>query len=128
MRYLIDTHILIWYANGNSKLSDKFKKEIDLPQNQIIISKASIWEIAIKVSLGKLELGMPFGEVENYLREKEIEQLAFSFSELQQMMKLPFHHRDPFDRLIIAQAITNNYTLITDDPMFHLYPVQLLKN
>jgi PIN domain nuclease of toxin-antitoxin system len=110
MTYLIDTHVLIWYASGNEKLSGSWIQKIEDPQNHILISKASIWEIAIKVNLGKLKIGIPFDKLDAYLVEREIEELNFGYDDFKTMMQMPFHHRDPFDRLIISQAITNNLT------------------
>lgn len=128
MTYLIDTHVLIWYATGNPQLNPLFVREIQNTDNIIILSKASLWEIAVKVSLGKLSIGIPFSELEEYLVEKKIDTLEFDFQDLQKLIELPFYHRDPFDRLIISQAINKNLTLITDDNKFQLYPVQLLNS
>lgn len=126
MNYLIDTHILIWRISSNPLLSPKAISEIDNTQNTITISKASLREIAIKVSLKKLEIGIQFSELEEYLQKKDILVLDFTYQELDQLITLPQHHRDPFDRLIICQALTNNLTIITDDEKFSLYPIQLL--
>ena len=126
MIYLIDTHILIWRISSNPLLPSKYIQEIDNPLNTIIVSKASLWEIAIKVSLQKLEMGIFFLELENYLAKKNIAILDFDHGVLNQLIGLPHHHRDPFDRLIICQAITNNLTIVTDDNKFNLYPVPLL--
>ena len=126
MTYLIDTHILIWRISSSPLLSSKAIAEIDDTENTIVISKASLWEIAIKVSLKKLEIGIQFSELEEYLQKKDILVLDFTYQELDQLITLPQYHRDPFDRLIISQAITNNLTIITDDKKFSLYPVQLL--
>lgn len=127
MVYLIDTHIFIWYARGVKRLSPNFTETINSPDNRIIISTASLWEIAIKVRLGKLELDVSFEEMNDYLKGLNIEQLGFEASYLQQLIHLPFHHRDPFDRLIIFQAINNNFVLMPDAPKFKLYSVQLLQ-
>ncbi len=126
MTYLIDTHILIWRISSNPLISKKNVEEIDNSLNQIFLSKASLWEIAIKVSLKKLEIGISFSELEDYLEEKDITILDFNHNDLNRLIKLPNYHRDPFDRLMISQAINNNYTIITDDKKFQSYPVQLL--
>lgn len=128
MTYLIDTHILIWYVTGDSKLKKNFVGEIKNRSNRILVSKVSLWEIAIKVSLGKLSEHYALTEFESYLTQNSFEILDFDTKDLQQLLQLPFHHRDPFDRLIISQAITGNFTIITDDSKFQFYPVQLLKN
>lgn len=126
MNYLVDTHVLLWYMENNPKLSKKSVTEIENGDNAILISKASLWEISIKVSTGKLKLKMPILEVENYLMIKSIHQLDFNFKDLEILSRMPFHHNDPFDRLIISQAITRNITVISDDNKFKLYPVALL--
>jgi PIN domain nuclease of toxin-antitoxin system len=122
MDYLIDTHILIWCVLGDPLLSKKAIKEIDDPKNRVLLSSASLWEIAIKVNLGKLTLGIPFDDLEAFLRDKNF----YNYKDLSKLAELPNHHRDPFDRLIICQALTNNLTIITDDKKFKLYPVSLL--
>lgn len=126
MNYLIDTHVLIWCVMGHPSLPSRFIKELDNSQNSIFVSKASLWEIAMKVNLEKLNMGIAFRELENFLIEKGFLIKEFEFSDLGVLVKLPMHHRDPFDRLIISQAIVNNYTILTVDKKFQLYPVQLL--
>ncbi len=126
MIYLVDTHVLLWYMEDNPRLSRKTVKEIESPENIILLSKASLWEIAIKLSTGKLRLTMPLLELENYLERKSIMQLDFTFKDLDELARLPFYHNDPFDRLVIGQAITRNLTVISDDKKFKLYPVSLL--
>lgn len=127
MTYLIDTHILIWRIASSPMLPSKFAEEIDDISNSIVVSKASLWEIAIKVSLRKLELSISFSELENYLFKKDISIVDFSYNDFNNLIELPYYHRDPFDRLLIAQAVTNNFTIITDDKKFKLYSVQLLQ-
>jgi PIN domain nuclease of toxin-antitoxin system len=126
MNYLIDTHILIWRISSNPLLSQRFIDAIDLPSNKIVISKASLWEIAIKISLGKLEMSVEFSSLGLYLEKKNISIIDFTLSDLSQLIQLPHHHGDPFDRIIISQAMKNNFTIITDDKKFKLYPVSLL--
>jgi PIN domain nuclease of toxin-antitoxin system len=123
MNYLIDTHILIWYLSGNRQ---SVIDEIQNPDNVIFVSKASLWEIAIKVSLKKLTIAVDFFELEQFLVSKKFLFLDFNHTDWQTLSTLPFEHRDPFDRLIITQAINGNLKLITDDNKFKLYPVQLL--
>jgi len=126
MDYLIDTHILLWRIASSPRLPKNVNEEIDNIRNRIWVSKASLWEIAIKLSLKKLELKVPFTELEKYLTKKNISILDFNHSDLNLLLELPLHHRDPFDRLIISQAINRNFTIITDDSQFKNYPVQLL--
>ena len=126
MTYLIDTHVLIWYVAGNEKLDSRFISTIQDSENTIFLSKISLWEIAIKASLGKLSIGISLPVLVEYLVQKKITTLDFDYADLQSLIHLPFHHRDPFDRLIISQAINKNLTVISDDSKFRLYPVQLL--
>jgi PIN domain nuclease of toxin-antitoxin system len=125
MRYLIDTHVLIWYIAGSPQLDKRFIAEIKNPENIIFISKASLWEIVIKISIGKLKLEIDFDEIEAYLKKNKIVELDFGLEEFKKIITLPLLHRDPFDRLIIGQAITNNLTVITDDPKFKLYSISI---
>lgn len=126
MTFLIDTHVLLWYMQGDTRLSKNAISEIEKTSNLIFISKASLWEIAIKLSLKKIRFDTPIVKLESYLSERRIGILEFSLLDLQKSTELNFHHRDPFDRLIISQAINNNFTVITDDQKFKLYPVKLL--
>jgi len=125
MKYLIDTHILIWYMEGNEKLKNAEIAIIDNPENQIFISNVSLWEMTIKSSLKKLDLFVPILEMESFLNEKDIQLYSFNYQHLNTLHALPFHHGDPFDRLIIAQAIADDLTIITDDKQFKNYDVKL---
>src|SRR5579875_3555770 len=104
MDLLLDTHSFIWFLNGNEQLSQTVKDTITNTSNRCLLSIASLWEIAIKSSLGKLDLKGDFNQIANFLSNNNIELLTISFEHLQQLMQLPFHHRDPFDRILIAQA------------------------
>ncbi|MFK7908127.1 MAG: type II toxin-antitoxin system VapC family toxin [Chitinophagales bacterium] len=125
MNLLIDTHALIWYIEGNRELSSKAIEAIDNERNQIFVSKASLWEMAIKLSLNKLTISIDFSDLESFLLRCNFLILDFDFPHLKTLMTLPYHHRDPFDRLIIAQAITENLDVITRDNYFKYYPVRL---
>lgn len=127
MILLIDTHALIWYIEGNKKLCKHVVSVIENTENTIFVSKASLWEMAIKMSLKKLEMSIPFNELEKFLEENEFAILDYTFEHLNTLLKLPFHHSDPFDRLIISQAITDNLKIITHDESFALYDVKILK-
>lgn len=83
--------------------------------------------MAIKISLGKLEISIPFEDLEVYLEENEFSVLDYNFEHLKTLLTLPFHHSDPFDRLIISQAITDGFKIITHDEAFKNYPVKTLK-
>lgn len=125
MTYLIDTHVLIWHLLGHPSLERYIIEEIQDPSNIVFVSKVSLWEIAIKASLGKLNIGVSFPELEDFLIKKKFLLLEFNSLDLQALSTLPFPHRDPFDRLLVCQAINRNLQIITDDNKFKLYPVQL---
>jgi len=126
MKILIDTHILLWHMMDDSKLKRQFSDEIEKEENEILVSNVSIWEIAIKVSIHKLNLTKSILEIESYLTENSFEELVPDYKDYQILSKLPFHHNDPFERLIISQAINHNLSVISVDEKFKLYPVQLL--
>ncbi len=124
--FLIDTHILLWYLKGDSRLSPTVINLLNNPNHTIYISKASLWEITIKLSLKKLILGIPFAQLESFLITHNFTILDFTFADLTQLLLLPFHHGDPFDRLIIAQSLANQIAVISDDAAFTDYPVSLV--
>jgi PIN domain nuclease of toxin-antitoxin system len=121
MRYLIDTHILIWHTEGNRQLKSSFIRELANPQNQIFVSKVSLWEIAIKASLGKLQMTVSFPDLQKFLLANNFQILDYNFDTLKTVMSLPFYHNDPFDRLLISQSIAENLILLTDDSKFEAY-------
>jgi PIN domain nuclease of toxin-antitoxin system len=125
MEYLLDTHTLLWYLEGDDQLSNKAKKEITDVKNNCFVSIASLWEIAIKSSLGKLNLKFSFDYLTTYLIDNEIVIFLITFDHIQALKNLTFHHRDPFDRLIITQAIKENLTILTRDSIFFKYPVKI---
>ncbi len=127
MNYLIDTHILIWFTEGSNKLSKNHIEILNNPDNIIYVSSITLWEIAIKSSLNKLDLAFPFDELQNQLYSHGFVVLNQDFEDLKTLTSLPFHHGDPFDRLIIAQAITKNINLIAEDSKFSYYKEQGLK-
>lgn len=94
MIYLVDTHILLWYLKGEKKLAENIKETIENSDNRILVSKVSLWEIAIKVNIGKLELHSDFDTLENLLVKNEFELLEFNFDDLSELIQLPFHHQD----------------------------------
>ena len=125
--FLIDTHVLLWYIKGDDRLSANTISILDNPSNIIFVSKVCLWEIAIKLAIGKLSISIPFDDLESFLKDKEFEILDFEIEDLSTLITLPFHHADPFDRLMIAQAINNDFTFISDDSKFDPYPIKLLK-
>ena len=124
MKYLLDTHTLLWFLKGDKKLSDKARRLIDNPRNEKFLSIVSLWEIAIKVSLGKLALDKPFDRLfPEQLYFNRIKVLDITVDSLIELTTLPFHHRDPFDRLIIAQALVKNFPIIGADAAFDAYGI-----
>lgn len=122
---LLDTQALLWFLLDDSRLSANAREAIVAPDGQVFISPASLWEIAIKVSLGKYELPMPFAAFwEAQLPANDFTLLPISVSHAEQVAKLPFYHRDPFDRLIIAQARVQGIPVVGNDTTFDHYQVK----
>ncbi len=120
--YLLDTHTLLWYLEENPQLSTKVKR---LVENELCFAHiASFWEIAIKVSIGKLTLNYSIDQMMAQLRKEAITILPISEKAIEQVKSLPLYHRDPFDRLLVAEAITHNYLLLSIDTQIDPYPVQ----
>ncbi|WP_323842385.1 MULTISPECIES: type II toxin-antitoxin system VapC family toxin [unclassified Moraxella] len=123
--YLLDTHILLWFLQNDTQLSKTALKIIET--NDVCVSMASLWEIGIKHSLGKLDLPLPFGEIfPSQLMMNDINVLPIEMVHLTIVNQLKFYHKDPFDRLIIAQALNGGLTLISKDSKFAEYGVNLL--
>ncbi len=127
MRFLIDTHALIWFIIGDKRLSPQARQLIETPENERLVSIVSLWEIALKMSLGKLSIGATFDElVPQQLIKNDMTLLPIEIRHLSQVAQLPFYHRDPFDRLLIAQSISDDLPLISRDPQFDAYPIERL--
>lgn len=126
MEYFLDTHTAIWYFEGDEKLSSKALHIIKSPSTICYISPASIWEMAVKISLNKLEIKKPFHEYINDFRLAGIITPSIQEKDFILVSQLPFHHKDPFDRMIIAQAINSKMTVITEDDVFSKYGVEVL--
>lgn len=124
MNFLLDTHTFIWFINGDQSLPDKIIGKIKNIENQCFLSIASIWEIAIKIKLGKLQLSSDFDKMIDICAQNEIEILPITFEHIVENNKLDFHYRDPFDRLIIAQGIVEQLTILTKDENFRFYKVK----
>ena len=118
MAYLLDTHTLLWYHNGDSQLSTVAKEIIDNTTIKKYFSIASFWEIAIKISVEKLKLDYSFSELNEKISPYNISVLTIEIPHAEAVSNLPLHHRDPFDRLIIAQSITEDLTIISKDKNF----------
>jgi len=128
MNLLLDTHALIWFINGDDQLPEKSIKLIKNIENKCLVSIASIWEIAIKLSLGKLDLHGGFDEISKIMRRYEIELLPITFEHIQKLMTLDFHHRDPFDRIIISQGLVEKLAVVTKDENFPKYDIKIVWN
>lgn len=122
MKLLLDTHIFLWFIMGSHHLSAEDRALIEDETNIKFISVASLWEIAIKSSIGKLTLSAPFDQlIPQHLSLNGFELLPIEIAHLAMVTTLPFHHRDPFDRLLIAQAITEKMPLLSSDSAFNAY-------
>ena len=127
MKFLLDTHIFLWFVFGDLRLKNKYRQIIKDRDNEIFISTASLWEIAIKNGKGNLSLKAPFLDFINAnVIQEGITILPIDLHHLDHFQRIPFHHNDPFDRLIIAQSISENIPIITSDPKFKLYDVNLV--
>ena len=124
MDLLLDTHSLIWFLNGDEKLSDKAKSMIEDPSNSKIISIASIWEIAIKISLGKFRFPKGFKYFLDMVEDNGFEILPITFEHAIELSTLEFIHRDPFDRLLIAQCIAEKLIIVTKDDNIKQYNIK----
>ena len=123
MKLLLDTHILLWWLADDPGLSEKQRSAIADPASVVYVSAASAWEIAIKKALGKLIAPDDLGAA---LIASELEQLPITVAHAEAVGGLPPHHRDPFDRMLIAQAEVENLTVVTGDPVFAKYEVTRL--
>jgi PIN domain nuclease of toxin-antitoxin system len=125
VNYLLDTHTFLWFINDDAALSTGARRLIEAPENTVFLSIASIWEIAIKVSLGKLILPTPFVDfINQQMALNRILPLAIETKHIQVIVTLPFHHRDPFDRLLIAQALVEKMVIIGQAAAFDAYLLQ----
>ncbi len=121
---LLDTHAFIWYSENDPKLPESIKTDIE-NADRVYLSIASLWEIAIKLSIGKLSLRSNYESIETSLESAGISLLSISFADTVQVMNLPLHHRDPFDRILIAQSIGRSLALVSCDNAFGAYSIQI---
>ena len=127
MRLLLDTHIFLWLNDDPTQLSLTVKELFSSGEHELYLSMATPWEIQIKCQLGKLSIAMPIEELVNKNRqENSIKLLPIDLSHISYLEQLPHHHKDPFDRIIIAQAIIEGMTIITVDHAFADYSVQVV--
>ena len=124
MRLLLDTQVFLWMLSGAVELSSRARRHVVNADNNLYLSLASVWEIAIKSGIGKLRIDEP---IETFLptqmRANDIDQLDISFRHVARVASLPFHHRDPFDRLLACQALEEKLALISADPIFDRYKI-----
>ena len=128
MKILLDTHIFLWFVGGDPALTAASRAAVESPENERLLSIASVWEMAIKVSLGKLMLPADFGSfIATQMAANDIGLLGVEMAHLNVVVGLPFHHRDPFDRLLIAQAIAEQISIVSQDRLFDVYPVTCIR-
>ena len=126
MKLLLDTHAFLWFVAGDERLGRKARRVIEDDETELYLSTASVWEMAIKSSLGRLRLPAPLTD---YLTEKVADGfriLPVEWPHAAAMEALPFHHRDPFDRLLVAQALIEDLTVVTGDAAFRAYGAAVL--
>ena len=127
MKLLLDTHAFLWFVLGSERFSEETKALVVDGSNQVSLSVASVWEIAIKHALGKLEFDEPFESlVFAQMKLHQIKMLHAEEKHFGELIQLPHHHRDPFDRFIIAQAKSDKLTLVTYDAKMRLYDIELM--
>jgi PIN domain nuclease of toxin-antitoxin system len=127
MKLLFDTHAFIWWDSEPQKLTPQIEALCRDRSNTLIFSVASAWEMQIKSELGKMRFEMPLASiVENQTQTNGVQVLPILLPHVLALENLPPHHKDPFDRLLIAQAIAENAVLLSADPVFAQYPVQVL--
>jgi PIN domain nuclease of toxin-antitoxin system len=119
VRLLLDTHAFLWFVAGSAELSTRARRRIEDVGNERLLSIASVWELAIKASLGKIMLAVPLGElVQEGALDNEISLLPVSREHAVGVGVLPFHHRDPFDRMLAVQAAQEGLTIVSRDDCF----------
>ena len=127
MKILVDTHALLWMLEGNPKLSKRARQILSSDANELLFSLVSLWEIAVKMQIGKLPgFGSSVAYIRDELAEHNIAVLPIRYEHILAMHGLPMHHTEPFDRLILAQAVVESLPILTHDRMFPAYPVKLV--
>ncbi len=123
--YLLDSHTLIWFLENDSRLSKKSKALIEC-DSEVFVSIVSLWEINIKLNIGKINLSVTLHTIVEKLATLSISILPLTFEHILGLNTLPFHHKDPFDRLLISQSIIEDLIIISKDENFKLYPTQVV--
>ncbi len=124
MQILLDTHAFIWFVEADPHLPTNLKKTLENQENEIFISMASIWEIGIKVSLDKLKINKSIEQIIEQAEMNGFQILPILPSHIVRLCTLEFHHRDPFDRLILAQCLSENQIIASTDTIFDAYGVK----
>ena len=124
MNLFLDTHVLLWWLDDNPLLSEQAKKLIADVDNIIFVSAVVIWEIRVKEALGKLEIAPGFF---NIVKQQGFEILSITAQHANKVGDIPMHHRDPFDRMLIAQAIEESLTIVTHDRAFKAYEIPIIE-
>jgi PIN domain nuclease of toxin-antitoxin system len=127
MQILLDTHAIVWWATGDERLSRKARLAISNPDTEVFISVASAWEIQIKATLQKLELRKSVDALyRSLIIDHGFRMLAIELRDIDQLARLPSHHRDPFDRMLVAQTRRGSFALVTKDDVISRYEVSVL--
>jgi PIN domain nuclease of toxin-antitoxin system len=127
MKVLLDTHAFLWLISGDDRLSETAQKTFLNPGNILFFSAASLWEICIKMSLGKLSLKSGWLKtIENEMKINAIQWLSIEMTHCVKLINLPFHHRDPFDRMLVAQAIVDDMQLLSRDTRLASYEIKCI--
>lgn len=127
MKLLLDTQAFLWWVEGTPAVGRRARAAVSNPDNDVLFSIASCWELAIKLSLGKLRLAQSLEQfIPEQLRLNGISLLDIQFTHLVRVADLPFRHRDPFDRLLVAQALEDDLTIVSADRVFRQYGVALI--
>lgn len=126
MKLFLDTHTFIWWNSDPEQLSSRALSLLEDETNIPVISVVNIWEIQIKTAAGKMDLNVPLAQIVEAYTGNNIEILAIAANHVLQLNNLPDYHRDPFDRILVAQALVEKMTLISKDPKIRLYPVPVV--
>jgi PIN domain nuclease of toxin-antitoxin system len=126
MKLLLDTHTVIWFINKNARLPRRIRDMLDDDFNDVYVSVVSLWEISIKSRLGKLDFDHSLPDTARLLRSKGFQFLAVHPNHVYCLNTLKLHHKDPFDRMLIAQSLAENFSLVSNEEVFDLYDVQRL--
>ena len=127
MRYLLDTHVFLWLNNQPTKLSARVQEMVTSGEHEFLLSVVSPWEIQIKLQLGKLLLEQPLSTIlASHLDDQSLGLLPIELAHIEKLGALESHHRDPFDRMLIAQAMTEEISIVSADRSFTQYPIEVV--